>query len=85
MRRQTWREAMFTPTGAFKPWTSTLVVILAVGLMSIFTIVYVAQQQRKICHLVVLIDDRNQELPPADQGTMDFRRELHAYRQKIGC
>jgi len=87
---------MFTPTGAFKPWTSTLVVVVAMGLLIFFTIAYVTRQQRladarhvqderKICKLIVLIDDRNQKLPPADPDTMDFRRELHTYRDSLGC
>jgi hypothetical protein len=50
------------------------------------TIGYVQEQQRNICSLVVLLDDRNQQLPPTlDKDTADYRAELHRYRLKIGC
>ena len=43
-------------------------------------------RQREQCGFIRIIDDRNQELPPApDQATADFRRELHAYRVSLGC
>jgi len=44
------------------------------------------KRQRDICGIVRLIDDRNQEMPPAtDTATADYRRELHAYRVSLGC
>jgi hypothetical protein len=44
------------------------------------------QRNREICGLIVLIDDRNQGLPPApDADTAAFRAELHRYRVALGC
>ena len=43
-------------------------------------------RQRQICGIVVIIDDRNQQMPPStDPATTEFRRELHAYRISLGC
>lgn len=44
------------------------------------------QRSREICGLIVLIDDRNQQLPPTpDPDTAAFRTELHRYRLALGC
>lgn len=44
------------------------------------------QRSREICGIIRLIDDRNQDLPPAaDKDTADFRSELHRYRLALGC
>lgn len=67
-------------------WASLLLTAAGLGLLVFFGIKYVAQQQRNICGMVTLLDDRNQKLPPAtDKDSADFRRELHNYRVKIGC
>jgi len=79
------RELVLTPTGAFRAWMSLLTVLVTIALLCFFTIAYVTVQQRKICSLVVLLDDRNRQLPPADPDTMNFRRELHNYRDNLGC
>lgn len=80
------RELLLTPTGAFRAWTSILTVLLTVALLAFFTIRYVTIQNRKICELVVLLDDRNQKLPPApDPDTERFRVTLHNYRVSLGC
>jgi uncharacterized protein (DUF1501 family) len=86
-----------TSTGAFKAWASLLIAVVGVATALVLTIGYVKKEttaseernvkrQREICGIVRLIDDRNQEMPPAtDPATADFRRELHAYRESLGC
>lgn len=86
-----------TSTGAFTAWASLLVAIVGIGVTFVLTIAYVnrvdkaaeernVERQRQICGIIVIIDDRNQEMPPAtDPATADFRRELHAYRTSLGC
>jgi hypothetical protein len=77
---------VLTPTGAFRAWTTVGLLLVTMGIMMGITITYVAQRQRDICGLIVLIDDRNQKMPPAtDKDTQDFRTELHRYRQRLGC
>ncbi len=87
---------VFTPTGAFRAWATTVMLIVCFGLALGLTIGYVkkvdaeaeqrnVQRSREICGLIVLIDDRNQTLPPADGDTMRFRAELHRYRLALGC
>jgi len=77
---------LVTATGAFRAWFTVLVIVLcnlvAVGI----AITYVVQRTREICGIVVLLDDRNQKLPPAnDPDTIRFRTELHRYRERLGC
>lgn len=80
------RERLLTPTGAFRAWPGALLLLVCFGACVVFTIGYVRDQQRAICDLVVMLDDRNQALPPApDPDTANFRAELHRYRVKIGC
>jgi hypothetical protein len=75
-----------TTSGALRPWVTVLLLAVSIGLLVGFTITWVTLQQRKICGLIVLLDDRNQTLPPAtDTETVTFRRELHHYRQDLGC
>lgn len=86
-----------TPTGAFTAWASLVLALAGVGVALVLTIGYVqkmdreaeernVKRQREICGIIRIIDDRNQEMPPAqDQATADFRRELHAYRTSLGC
>ena len=72
--------------GALRASTTMIILLITVALLAYFTIAYVSDQQRKICKLMVLLDDRNQALPAApDKDTADFRTELHNYRQSIGC
>jgi hypothetical protein len=80
------RRHLFTSSGAMRPWANVMGFLVTVGLLAGFTITYVSDQQRKICRLIVLIDDRNQELPPSDDpDTKQFRDELHLYRLSLGC
>lgn len=88
---------ILTPTGAFRAWATVLMLVLGFGMALGLTIGYVTkvdreaerrnvERSREICGIIRLIDDRNQELPPAgDKDTADFRAELHRYRQKLGC
>lgn len=62
------------------------VILLGLTGLAFFTIGYVSHGLRKICGIIVLIDDRNQAMPPTtDPDTTRFRAELHSYRQSIGC
>lgn len=79
------REQLMTPTGAAKGWVSVILALLALGIGQGLMVAYVGKEVRKICGIIVLIDDRNQRLPPADDDTNRFRRELHDYRRSIGC
>lgn len=91
------RERILTPTGALRAAPALLTSVLGIALALGLTIAYVArvdraaearnvQRSRDICGIIVLIDDRNQELPPAtDPDTAAFRAELHRYRLKLGC
>lgn len=88
---------MFTPSGAFRPWATVMIAILGFGLALGLTIGYVrkvdqdaerrnVERQQQICGIIVIIDDRNQDLPPAtDPDTARFRVELHRYRLGLGC
>lgn len=88
---------VFTPTGAFRAWAVVVMLIAGFGLALGLTIGYVnkvdreaerrnVQRTREICGLIVLIDDRNQQLPAAtDPDTAAFRAELHRYRLALGC
>jgi hypothetical protein len=80
------KASLFTPSGALRPWANVIGFLVTFGLLVGFTVTYVASQGRKICGIVVLIDDRNQTLPPAsDPDTARFRNEMHRYRQNLGC
>lgn len=80
------RAHVFTSSGALRPWANLLLLAISVGLLVGFTITWVTIQQRKICGLIVLLDDRNQSLPATnDPDTIQFRRELHHYRSDLGC
>jgi hypothetical protein len=75
-----------TPTGALRASATMIILLITVGMLAFFTISYVAHGLRKICGLIVLIDDRNQAQPPTtDPDTVKFRTELHNYRNSIGC
>lgn len=74
-----------TSTGALRAWVTVLLVVIPITVLSVAVVFYVNRQTRLICGVVVLIDDRNQRLPPADPDTMAFRRELHRYRQLLAC
>lgn len=74
-----------TPTGALRAWVSLALTLVSVAALAFLTIAYVAGQQRKICGIVVLLDDRNRTLPEGDADTMRFRAELHRYRVNLGC
>lgn len=77
---------VLTPTGALNAWASVGLLVACVGVTVGTSITYTIQRSKDICGIIVIIDDRNQELPPAtDKGTEDFRKELHAYRERIGC
>lgn len=80
------RVNLVTPTGALRAWFAVILTVVCVGGAMAYTITYTVHRTRDICDLIVLLDDRNQKLPPvADKDTMDFRRELHRYREKLGC
>jgi hypothetical protein len=88
---------VLTPTGAMRAWATLLVVIAGFGLALGLTIGYVkkvdreaevrnVERSRDWCRIIVLIDDRNQTLPPAaDKDTADFRQALHDLRISKGC
>ncbi len=44
------------------------------------------ERSRDWCRIIVMLDDRNQKLPPAqDKETADFRAALHDLRVTKGC
>lgn len=99
---------VFTPTGAMRAWATLLVSVLGAAVAIGLTIGYVnrvdraaekrnVERARDFCAVVVLIDDRNQRVPPrlAPDPTPEQRQQyevavqfvaaLHAYRLKLGC
>ncbi len=99
---------VFTPTGAIRAWATVLMLVLGFGLALGLTIGYVdkvdraaerrnVERARDFCAVVVLIDDRNQQVPPKlpPNPTPEQRQQyevavrfvaaLHAYRIKLGC
>ncbi len=88
---------VLTPTGAMRAWATLLTVIVGFGLALGLTIGYVkkvdreaearnVERSRDWCRILILLDDRNQKLPPSqDKDTMDFRREIHDLRISKGC
>jgi len=91
-----------------RAWATLLAVIVGFGLVVGFTIAYVKrvdhdaerrnqQRARDFCTVIVLIDDRNRQVPPklpanatAEQKDQyDVQRQfvaaIHAYRLKLGC
>ena len=45
-----------------------------------------AEDLRRWCGILKLLDDRNQQLPPStDSDTNKFRSEIHDLRQQYGC
>lgn len=79
------------------PWAIILTGLLGQGVALVMLVAYVrgvdaaaeernVERQRQICGIIVIIDDRNQTLPPATDAETDrFRRELHTYRLALGC
>lgn len=81
---------MVRPFWAPSPWATVGMGLVGMGLALFFTVWYVqaetASRARDICGIIVLIDDRNQQMPPSvDPATAEFRAEVHAYRIKLGC
>ena len=91
------KARVLTPTGAIRAWPTAIMLILGVGLALGLTIAYVdkvdraaerrnVERSRDWCRIIVMLDDRNQTLPPAqDQQTADFRAALHDLRISKGC
>ena len=88
---------VLTPTGAMRAWATVLMLVLGFGLALGLTIGYVTkvdkaaerrnvERSRDWCRIIVMLDDRNRTLPPAqDQQTADFRVALHDLRISKGC
>lgn len=74
-----------TSTGALRAWVNVALGLLAVGLLAFFTIAYVAGQQRKICGLIVIMDDAYHSTPPATETGRRLADEVARYRAEIGC
>ena len=91
------REWILTPTGALRAAPALLTSVLGIALALGLTIAYVArvdraaearnvERSRDWCRIIVMLDDRNQKLPPAqDRETADFRQALHDLRISKGC
>lgn len=83
------RERFVTQTGALRAWVDLAIIatVMAVGFgaLTFFTIAYVNQQERRICGIIVLLDDRNQKVTPANDDQRQFIEQLHRYRQDLGC
>lgn len=88
---------ILTPTGAFRAWATVTLLIAGFAVALGLTIAYVKQvdrdaerrnieRSRDWCRIIVMLDERNQKLPPAqDQETRDFRAALHDLRISKGC
>jgi hypothetical protein len=62
-----------------------LVPIVGLGLLVWFTVVYVADQQRKICGLMVVLDTAYHQTPPTTETGRNIADEVARYRAEIGC
>lgn len=70
----------------FRIWWGLAMAAVAIAGLGYLVVWYQAVEARKICGLIVLIDDRYQKLPPqADPDAQEFARRVHAYRRDIGC
>ncbi|MFL6145587.1 MAG: hypothetical protein ACJ72N_27465 [Labedaea sp.] len=76
---------MLTPTGAARFGVTLLLTLAAVLIALGFTVVYVAQQQKHMCGLIVVMDDSYREQPPATDAGRHLAAEVSKYRDKIGC
>lgn len=79
------REHFLTSSGAMRPWLNVAVLVLGLALLAFFTIAYVTEQQRKICGLIVLMDDTYRQNPPPSDTGRQMRDEVRKYRARIGC
>lgn len=79
------RVRFTTQTGALRAWVDLALVGLGFGLLAFFTIAYVNQQERRICGIIVMLDDRNQKVTPANDDQRQFIEQLHRYRTDLGC
>jgi hypothetical protein len=87
VHRRAWLR--FVYLGALNAVVITALIVVGIN--------YVQEQTRKICGLIVLLDDRNQQAPPklppnATQDQRDqyevqqqFVAQVHAYRESINC
>lgn len=81
-------------------WRGVWAIVLALAILAALAVsgvVYVQRvdqaadrrdqaRAREICVVIVLIDDRYQQLPPtADPEATKFAAAIHAYRLKLGC
>lgn len=87
---------LFTASGAFRAWVTTLLVIAGFGLALGLTVGYVRkvdrqadlrdqERAREICGLISVFDDAYQRSPPQTAVGRRAAVEMHAYRRKLGC
>lgn len=83
------RVRFTTQTGALRAWVDLAVIVtvvaLGLGTLAFFMIAYVNQQERRICGIIVMLDDRNQKVTPANEDQRQFIERLHRYRTDLGC
>lgn len=78
-------------------WSTLLFVLVGGGVLAVLLVAYVKkvdqesearsiERDQQICGIIVILDDRNRDLPPSsDPATTAFRDELHSYRIRLGC
>jgi hypothetical protein len=78
------------PNRPLKMWHGGVAVITVAVVLVMSGLTYtnrsIDNSNKRWCPLVVLLDNRNQQLPPSDDpDTMTFRREIHNLRVAYGC
>jgi hypothetical protein len=74
-----------TETGALRAGSNLLILLITVGLLAFFTIVYVHHEVAKICGLIVVMDQAYAETPPTTEAGRHIADEVSRYRDRIGC
>jgi hypothetical protein len=70
----------------FRIWWGLAMAAMAIAGLGYLVVWNQQREARKICGLIVLIDDRYQKLPAgADPDAREFARAVHDYRLDLGC
>jgi hypothetical protein len=64
---------------------NAICILVGMAGLALFTIGYTQAQNRKICGLIVIMDNSYQERPPTTPTGRDLAAEVHRYRKEIKC
>lgn len=85
-----------TESGALRAWVSLLIAVVGLGVALGLGIGYVTkvdreaerrnvERSRDLCRILVLLDDRQQQVTPTSQDQADFIAAVHDLRVQKGC